>query len=767
MVAPIVGDSVQLKTEGIKVVPTEVCSCRPQITDSPPRTMPLGQRAQPASSSAYDEQIGLTFTQNFASMEYDVTAVEQTDPTLGDGPGYLLSGISNLGYWYQVGVSWDWAPGDNPGTGFNMNYEVYDDLGNSIFPANGQGGLLAFSGAVNAGDTISLDLYFSNSNQSVTMQAKDTNTGAVASETYPSMGATYFVGLPNSDSDTNGFFTGLMTEWYHGAPYYANEAEAVYSNHAVALSSAWMWMDEYNPSIPQDVFSANTSAPVSFSNPTRLLELSFNGTTEYGDGYEFVTGSLISAMQIPPGVPLTLSFTARGGSGYAPPMLTYLSNGTSTKTPLTESPMIYVADPGSNWSVSLSLEGSTSSQRWETSQSTYGLASSSQAIQIVYYRQHYVVFGFSISGGGSGFSPPTIKYTSFGASVIASAGIGVWADAGSRYQYQNVLPGSTQGERWYSAQGGPIGSSELINATYYLEYLVTFDVSFKNTGVLPGVALSSTSAGQPYSATLVPGTNKEWLDSESSFSLPQSISQGTGDRLITNGTGTGKATLNLAVGLVYEHQFYVNIAQNVPGGGTLSPSTGWYESGSEMQMDAVPAPGWLFEGWVGVGVDSASSSSARFSLTVGPAVAANETAVFYPGVTIDAMGPASVSYSDGSVSGSVPAGAMARVFVPPSSAMSLTASNFGFLTTFSGWSGASNSSSTSTSFVVEAPVVVASASRYNYVAIVILVVVISVVAAATAFALARRHSKQQVKKSGNIVLNLGRQQCRLEFLFSH
>ncbi|HUK79664.1 MAG TPA: hypothetical protein VLU91_03255, partial [Nitrososphaerales archaeon] len=521
----------------------------------------------------------------------------------------------------------------------------------------------------------------------------------------------------------------------------------------VALSSAWMWMDEYNPSAAQDVFSANTSAPLSFSNPTRLLELSFNGTSEYSNGYEFVTGSLPSATKIPPGVPLTLSYTIMGGgSGSTPPTLTYISNGTLSATPLTQSPMIYTADPGSKWSISLSLNGSTSSQRWETGQPASGLASSPQTFQVTYYSQRYVVFGFMISGGGSGFSPPTIKYSSFGSSATASAGIGVWADAGSKYRYQTVLSGSTQDERWYSAQGGSVGSSELINATYYLEYLVTFDVSFKNTGLLPGVALSSTSMGQPYSATLVPGTNKEWLDSGSSFSVPPSISQGVGDRLITNGTGTGKATLDLVVGLVYEHQFYINIAQNVPGGGTLSPTTGWYESGSQLRMDAVAAPGWLFEGWVGVGAYSGSSSNATFSLTVGPAVATNETAVFYPGVTIDATGPVPVSYSDGSVSGSVTAGERAEVFVPPSSVMSLTASNFGFLTTFSGWSGASNSSNTGTTFVVEGPAVVAAVSQYNYGAIVALVAVVSAVALVVALALTRRHSKSSVKKSGNTII---------------
>jgi hypothetical protein len=254
--------------------------------------MPFRAYGSPVSLSLYDEQIGMTFTQNVTSLEYNVTAVEQTDPTLDTGPAYLVSGVSNAGYWYQVGVSWNWGPGEIPGTGFDMIYEVFDTFGNSIFPANGEGGVLAFSGPVNAGDVIILNLYFSNSSQSVAMLAEDANTGALANETYPSMGATYFVGLPDSVADQNGYFTGLMTEWYHGVPYFANEAEVIYSNSTLALSSAWMWMDEFNVQTFQGVFSATTPGPVSYGNPTQLQEFSFNGTTEYSDAYEFVTGSL-------------------------------------------------------------------------------------------------------------------------------------------------------------------------------------------------------------------------------------------------------------------------------------------------------------------------------------------------------------------------------------------------------------------------------------------------------------------------------------------
>ena len=54
-------------------------------------------------------------------------------------------------------------------------------------------------------------------------------------------------------------------------------------------------MDEFNTNTLQGIFSANTPAPISYGNPTRLQEFSFDGTTEYSDAYELVTGSLTNA----------------------------------------------------------------------------------------------------------------------------------------------------------------------------------------------------------------------------------------------------------------------------------------------------------------------------------------------------------------------------------------------------------------------------------------------------------------------------------------
>ncbi len=285
----------------------------------------------------------MTFTQNFTSMLYNVTAVEQADPSSGVGPAYLLNGLSNTGYWYQVGLSWNWC-GPVSGAclgyvaGFNMVYEVFDSNGSATFPTDGGAGLANYSGAVNTGDPVALSLSFSNGN--VTMLSEDLNTGAEASASYSAEGATSFLGLPSSTANLNGYFTGLMTEWYHPNAYYGSEQKVTYSS-SFALSSAWMWMDEFGCSEAGcTVFAYSTSSPVSYAIPTLLQASSFFGATESSDAYEFVTGFIpILAVScdhasVVVGAMITCRATAVGsgsGSGSAPTgSVAWSSNSTGT-----------------------------------------------------------------------------------------------------------------------------------------------------------------------------------------------------------------------------------------------------------------------------------------------------------------------------------------------------------------------------------------------------------------------------------------------------
>ena len=256
--------------------------------------LPISATSLQLSSSIpaanYDEQLGTTFTQNFANLAYNVTAVAQSDMS-GYGPAYLLNGLGNTGnkgYWYQVGLSYHWPftqGGYNPR--FGMNYEVFDPLGASVFPTSGGGGLSIIQ--VNPGDTVLLSLNFTASGGDVVMMAKDWNTGSTNSTIFGAKGATKFTGLTNN-FEQNGFFTGLMTEWYHVDPYLANEGEVAYSTSTNSVSSAWMWMDEFNV-FGGLVFRDSTTSPTTLSSrPSQLQPFYSHGAYEAVDSYQFVTG---------------------------------------------------------------------------------------------------------------------------------------------------------------------------------------------------------------------------------------------------------------------------------------------------------------------------------------------------------------------------------------------------------------------------------------------------------------------------------------------
>lgn len=235
----------------------------------------------------YDEQAGATFTQDFTSLAFNVSAIAQTGPD-GVGPAYLLNGLTNAGYWYQVGLSWKWPSSNNvPLPGFNMNFEVFDQYGVSVLPTNGGGGIDSIQ--VNAGDLVLLTLNFTGTD--VLMQTTDWNTTSSTSEYYPSFGASYFMGLPNAVS-SSGFFTGLMTEEYHSSPYEGNTQLVVYQENNFNRTSTWLWVDEFNTNTFQPLFSENTTSPISVDNASTIQYFSFHGIAEAISAREFITGLL-------------------------------------------------------------------------------------------------------------------------------------------------------------------------------------------------------------------------------------------------------------------------------------------------------------------------------------------------------------------------------------------------------------------------------------------------------------------------------------------
>ena len=154
---------------------------------------------------------------------------------------------------------------------------------------------------MNQGDTIELSLSFGVGR--VLASARDLNTGASGSMSYPSRTASTFIGSAAQQTNsrfsfaTEGYFTGLMTEWYHvGANDNGTGQEVTYSENTTEIVSATLGVGEWNftTTAPGSVFSvvANNGNPTNFgAQPNQLQQFALNGYTLSADAYEFVTVS--------------------------------------------------------------------------------------------------------------------------------------------------------------------------------------------------------------------------------------------------------------------------------------------------------------------------------------------------------------------------------------------------------------------------------------------------------------------------------------------
>jgi hypothetical protein len=242
----------------------------------------------------YNRQMSLTIDGNFSSLVYNVTAVEQND-SFGYGPAYLINGLSDKQYWYQLGLGWNIASGNLAGFthGFRMVFDVLSPSAQLIFPQGGSGENL-FSGIVRDQDIVGLSLRFSNSD--VIMSAYDWNTSATSNATYSAMGADMFVGNQSGGTPE---FTGLMTEWYLACANFVSARNVTYSNTITPIPSGTMCIDESNLAPGKDngvststrqVLFSSCSSDITFQNESStFLSFGANGVRVYADSEKFVT----------------------------------------------------------------------------------------------------------------------------------------------------------------------------------------------------------------------------------------------------------------------------------------------------------------------------------------------------------------------------------------------------------------------------------------------------------------------------------------------
>ncbi len=310
-----------------------------------------------------------------------------------------------------------------------------------------------------------------------------------------------------------------------------------------------------------------------------------------------------------------------GGSGYLPPTLTYVAGGQTLAVALTTTPAVYTVDAGTAWSVSALLGGSGANERWATNESVSGVAMKSESLVFPYSHQFSASFAYRVTGGGSGYSAPSVIYEQFALARSDRANLTAWVDAGSAYAFPSSLVGSNASERWLANPLNPNGTvfgSGVIEVAYRHQAHLTFrfqgpaESSISPASGWYDVGASITPSVSPAAGWAV-GT---WMGTgPGAYSGPEAS-----PTILVAGSISEIAILypglTIAAGAGGSVSYsYGGISGTVAGGSTR---TLYVPTGTTVMIVASPSSSYTFVQWSGI--SSSNRSSVNVTVT-GPAQA--------------------------------------------------------------------------------------------------------------------------------------------------
>lgn len=256
----------------------------------PPGISPAIDRPSSVAGSPdlYSEALILAVNSTLTHVEFNVTALEQcSDDDIG--PGYILAGLTDQGYWYEVGLAWNWPisldPSGGVANGFHSIYSSYTASG-TIQKINGYTNTLNMLKGVNDGDLVQLGLSISNGD--ILMSVHDWNSEITDRLSTSAYSASKFV-APKGGFDSNGYYTGVATVEFHGSSFFGDEQRAVYKYPNIPQSSAWMRIEEHTD--PGNTIVFNQQTPVKYNSSPQLENLTYEGTTVASNSTTFMTGT--------------------------------------------------------------------------------------------------------------------------------------------------------------------------------------------------------------------------------------------------------------------------------------------------------------------------------------------------------------------------------------------------------------------------------------------------------------------------------------------
>jgi hypothetical protein len=204
-----------------------------------------------------------------------------------------------------------------------------------------------------------------------------------------------------------------------------------------------------------------------------------------------------------------------------------------------------------------------------------------------YYNQYSFTLSYTVSGGGSGYSAPTLTATRYGASYtpkLTGTATAYWLDSGSSWSVTNPLGGSGTSERWQTSQttSGTVSSSSPTTAggsltfTYYNQYLMTLSYSVTGGSGYSAPTFSANAFGASAPQTLKTTATGYWFDAGASWTVTNPLAGGFTNSTISYRWYTTQSTSGTVsaqtIAFVYNYQVF-GIDTNCEGFGSVASGT--------------------------------------------------------------------------------------------------------------------------------------------------------------------------------------------------
>jgi hypothetical protein len=387
--------------------------------------------------------------------------------------------------------------------------------------------------------------------------------------------------------------------------------------------------------------------------------------------------------------PLSLSFTyyhqylvnftykVIGSAGYGEPKISFVQFG---KNVTTEPNKSVWADSNTEYVYQNPLPNSNNNERWY-SINNKGKVSKPGDILVIYYHQYYVQFKYTVVNDGKGYSPPFINIFQFGKTITVEPNVYVWADE-NEYNATNPLKGSNENERWYSPNyKGKINKAGIYEIVYYHQYSLQFNYRIIGKWNPNAPEVTYIQFGKEITSKL---NTTVWVDANAKYNIANPLIGSTNnERWYTTNSTSGIADRWKSILIIYYHQYYVILDVNTKDGGTVSPSSGWYNSGTTLTISVSPNKGWKFYKWEGVGSGSYTGSEISAKITVNSPII--QKAIFLASLKIYSSAGGSVKYIYEEQEGKVEGGSMKEIFVLPGTEVTLIAEPSSIFYVFKSW----------------------------------------------------------------------------------